>query len=95
MNCVKCKRSAKCDIIPVTLCLKLDVYFSGPLCRELLPNLPCEGVFAIDAVLRKGPSVNCEAVIWQWQDDRSTWHSYMPIDSKIIEVSIAIRSFLC
>ena len=37
-------------------------------------------------MLRKGPNLHSEAVIWQWQDDRTIWHSYTPIDSKIIEV---------
>lgn len=54
--------------------------------RELLPKLPSDGVFAIDAMLRKGPNLHNEAVLWQWQDDRAIWHSYTPIDSKIIEV---------
>ena len=38
--------------------------------------------------MRKGSGASIDAVIWQWKDDRSLWHPYTPIDSKIIEVSL-------
>lgn len=56
--------------------------------RELMPKLPSDGIFAVDAMLRKGNSVNTDAVVWQWRDDRGMWHPYTPIDSRIIEVSL-------
>ncbi|XP_041350022.1 E3 ubiquitin-protein ligase TRIP12-like isoform X2 [Gigantopelta aegis] len=57
------------------------------LIGELLPKLPSDGLFSIDVMLRKGCSVNNDAVVWQWQDDRSMWHPYTPIDSKIVEAA--------
>ncbi|XP_025078831.1 E3 ubiquitin-protein ligase TRIP12-like isoform X3 [Pomacea canaliculata] len=64
-----------------------ELYEIVCLIGELLPKLPSDGVFAIDAMLRKGPNLHNEAVSWQWQDDRAIWHSYTPIDSKIIEAA--------
>lgn len=76
------------------MCIKVDtktlaerLILDAISCRELLPKLPADGIFAIDNSLRKGSGSVCnDAVVWQWQDDRGTWHSYTPIDSKIIEV---------
>ena len=39
-------------------------------------------------MLSKGSGASIDAVIWQWKYDRSLWHPYTPIDSKIIEVSL-------
>ncbi|XP_070173831.1 E3 ubiquitin-protein ligase TRIP12-like isoform X3 [Littorina saxatilis] len=64
-----------------------ELYEIVCLIGELLPKLPSDGVFAIDSMLRKGPNLHNEAVTWQWQDDRAIWHSYTPIDSKIIEAA--------
>lgn len=56
-------------------------------CRELLPRLPTDGIFAVDGCARKGP-VQCrgESVSWQWKDDRGHWRPYSLVDSRIIEV---------
>ena len=54
-----------------------------------MPTLPTDGIFSIDLLMRKGSGANIDAVIWQWKDDRSLWHPYTPIDSKIIEVDLA------
>ncbi|XP_076454353.1 E3 ubiquitin-protein ligase TRIP12-like isoform X2 [Babylonia areolata] len=62
-----------------------ELYEIVCLIGELLPKLPSDGVFSIDAMLRKGPNLHNEAVIWQWQDDRSIWHPYSSIDCKLIE----------
>ena len=53
-----------------------------------MPTLPTDGIFSIDLLMRKGSGASIDAVIWQWKDDRSLWHPYTPIDSKIIEVSL-------
>jgi hypothetical protein len=50
--------------------------------------LPSDGIFQIDNLMRKGSLTHVDAVIWQWKDDRNMWHSYSPIDSKIIEVGL-------
>ncbi|KAL8586262.1 hypothetical protein ACOMHN_003777 [Nucella lapillus] len=62
-----------------------ELYEIVCLIGELLPKLPSDGVFSIDAMLRKGPNLHNEAVVWQWQDDRSIWHPYSSIDCKLIE----------
>lgn len=53
---------------------------------ELMPCLPREGIFAVDAMLKKGSAQTTEGAIWQWRDDRGLWHPYNRIDSRIIEV---------
>jgi len=56
------------------------------MCRELMPKLPTDGLFAIDSMLRKSSSQPTDCVIWQWLDDHGMWHPYSVIDSRIIEV---------
>lgn len=56
---------------------------------ELMPCLPREGIFAVDAMLKKGSAQTTEGAIWQWRDDRGLWHPYNRIDSRIIEVCSA------
>ena len=56
------------------------------VCRELMPKLPTDGLFAIDSMLRKSSSQPTDCVIWQWLDDHGMWHPYSIIDSRIIEV---------
>ena len=53
-----------------------------------MPKLPSDGIFSVDAMLRKGSQINTDAVIWQWRDDRSLWHPYSIIDSRIVEVGV-------
>lgn len=53
---------------------------------ELLPNLPSDGIFLVDALLCK-PQQKAEQGLWQWRDDRGLWHTYSWIDSKIIEAA--------
>ncbi|XP_064615750.1 E3 ubiquitin-protein ligase TRIP12-like [Liolophura sinensis] len=64
-----------------------EMYEIVCLIGELMPKLPSDGIFAVDAMLRKGNSVNTDAVVWQWRDDRGMWHPYTPIDSRIIEAA--------
>lgn len=53
-----------------------------------MPCLPREGIFAVDAMLKKGSVHTTEAAVWQWRDDRGLWHPYNRIDSRIIEVTV-------
>ena len=67
-----------------------ELYEMVSLIGELMPKLPSDGIFAIDALLRKGGMTNTDAVIWQWRDDRGMWHPYTLIDSRIVEVRSVI-----
>ena len=53
-----------------------------------MPALPTTGLFTIDVLLKKHPSLVMfdEDVSWQWKDDKGSWRSYSPIDNRIIEV---------
>ncbi|XP_052815932.1 E3 ubiquitin-protein ligase TRIP12-like isoform X2 [Mya arenaria] len=64
-----------------------ELYEIVCLIGELLPVLPGDGIFSIDALMRKGSLTSVDAVCWQWKDDRNLWHNYSPIDSKIIEAA--------
>ena len=41
---------------------------------ELMPPLPADGIFAVDALL-PGAYIR-DPVLWQWQDDRGNWDTY-------------------
>lgn len=64
-------------------------YFSFFLTRELMPALPTTGLFSVNSLLMKHPSLALgeQEVTWQWKDDKGVWQSYSPIDSRIIEVN--------
>lgn len=64
-----------------------ELYELTSLIGELMPQLPCDGVFAIDIMLRKGNQTVTDVVVWQWRDDRDVWHPYTAIDNKIIEAA--------
>ncbi|CAH1781422.1 unnamed protein product [Owenia fusiformis] len=64
-----------------------ELYELVCLIGELMPKLPTDGIFAVDSMLRRHPTVNTDAVIWQWRDDRGLWHPYTTIDSRIIEAA--------
>ncbi|XP_052218873.1 E3 ubiquitin-protein ligase TRIP12-like isoform X2 [Dreissena polymorpha] len=64
-----------------------ELYEIVCLIGELLPMLPSDGIFSVDALMRKGSLFSVDAVAWQWKDDRNMWHNYSPIDSKIIEAA--------
>lgn len=68
---------------------KIFPFFIFPS-SELMPCLPREGIFAVDAMLKKGSAQTTEGAIWQWRDDRGLWHPYNRIDSRIIEVKKAL-----
>ncbi|XP_066540720.1 E3 ubiquitin-protein ligase TRIP12 isoform X2 [Hoplias malabaricus] len=62
-----------------------ELYELTSLICELMPCLPREGIFAVDAMLKKGSAHTTEGAVWQWRDDRGLWHPYNRIDSRIIE----------
>ncbi|CAH0556432.1 unnamed protein product [Brassicogethes aeneus] len=57
------------------------------LIGELMPKLPTDGIFAVDALLERPASVAKDQPVWQWRDDRGLWHPYGPVDSRIIEAA--------
>lgn len=57
------------------------------LIGELMPRLPLDGIFAVDALLDR-PTLNTQdQVQWQWRDDRGAWHNYSTIDSRLVEAA--------
>ncbi|RZF46922.1 hypothetical protein LSTR_LSTR013234 [Laodelphax striatellus] len=75
-----------------------ELYEITSLIGELMPRLPQDGIFAVDSLLERsggggggvppaGSTLSSDAVCWQWRDDRGLWHSYSPIDSRIIEAA--------
>ncbi|XP_039296101.1 E3 ubiquitin-protein ligase TRIP12 isoform X2 [Nilaparvata lugens] len=71
-----------------------ELYEITSLIGELMPRLPQDGIFAVDSLLERsgaggvaGGAAPGDTVCWQWRDDRGLWHSYSPIDSRIIEAA--------
>ena len=62
-----------------------ELYEITCLVSELLPALPGDGVFAVDALLCSPGTIVKDPVVWQWQDDRATWHTYGYNDCRLIE----------
>nr|XP_013111631.1 unnamed protein product [Stomoxys calcitrans] len=64
-----------------------ELYEITCLIGELMPRLPTDGIFVVDALLDR-PTINTQdQVQWQWRDDRGTWHNYSAIDSRMIEAA--------
>ena len=51
-----------------------ELYEITSLVAELMPPLPADGIFAVDALL-PGAYIR-DPVLWQWQDDRGNWDTY-------------------
>ncbi|XP_025418550.1 E3 ubiquitin-protein ligase TRIP12 [Sipha flava] len=72
-----------------------ELYEVTCLIGELMPRLPADGLFSVDSLLDRhgiygaipGSGSSQQMVQWQWRDDRSMWHSYTSLDSRIIEVA--------
>lgn len=64
-----------------------ELYEITCLIGELMPRLPSNGIFVIDAFLDRPQTSIQDQIQWQWRDDRGTWHSYSSIDSKMIEAA--------
>ncbi|XP_071951146.1 E3 ubiquitin-protein ligase TRIP12-like isoform X2 [Antedon mediterranea] len=76
--------SVEIELIPRT---PPELYEITSLIGELMPRLPSDGIFTVDAMLKKGSVQVQEHVVWQWRDDRGMWHPYTRIDNKIIEAA--------
>ncbi|KAK2164418.1 hypothetical protein NP493_1414g01032 [Ridgeia piscesae] len=51
-------------------------------------ELPTNGIFCVDSLLRRGSSpAASSAISWQWRDDRGSWHTYAAVDSNMIEAA--------
>lgn len=64
-----------------------ELYEITSLIGELMPCLPTDGFFAVDAWLTKPSTVHQDSVQWQWRDDRAVWHCYSAIDGRIVEAA--------
>ena len=54
---------------------------------DLMPRLPNDGIFCVDALLERSNGNSQDAVQWQWRDEKGVWRSYSAIDSRIIEAA--------
>ncbi|XP_026293450.2 E3 ubiquitin-protein ligase TRIP12 [Frankliniella occidentalis] len=64
-----------------------ELYEITCLIGELMPRLPSDGIFSVDALLDRPQGQVQDTVQWQWKDDRGLWHAYSSIDSRIIEAA--------
>lgn len=63
-----------------------ELYEITCLIGELMPRLPTDGIFAVDAHLDRPWSANTDrAAHWQWRDDRGVWRSYSWAESRSLE----------
>ena len=53
-----------------------ELYEITSLIGELMPPLPADGIFAVDALLVRPGAYVRDPVLWQWQDDKGNWHTY-------------------
>eukprot|EP00095_Tigriopus_kingsejongensis_P008879 maker-scaffold15_size728074-snap-gene-6.27 protein:Tk08879 transcript:maker-scaffold15_size728074-snap-gene-6.27-mRNA-1 annotation:"e3 ubiquitin-protein ligase trip12 isoform x2" len=64
-----------------------ELYEITCLIAEMMPPLPADGIFAVDALLAKPGAFIRDPVLWQWQDDRGNWHTYGFNDCRVIEAA--------
>lgn len=64
-----------------------ELYEITCLIGELMPRLPNDGIFSVDALLERSGSNSQDAIQWQWRDEKGVWRSYSAIDSRIIEAA--------
>lgn len=64
-----------------------ELYEITCLIGELMPRLPNDGIFSVDALFEKPANAQQDQVSWQWRGDRGTWHSYSIMDSRAIEAA--------
>ncbi|XP_068628834.1 E3 ubiquitin-protein ligase TRIP12 [Battus philenor] len=66
--------------------LPQELYEITCLIGELMPRLPTDGIFAVDAHLDRPWSASADrAAHWQWRDDRGVWRSYSWAESRALE----------
>ncbi|XP_048481765.1 E3 ubiquitin-protein ligase TRIP12 isoform X3 [Plutella xylostella] len=67
-----------------------ELYEITCLIGELMPRLPTDGMFSVDAHLERPWAAAAErAPHWQWQDDRGVWRSYSWAESRALEAGAA------
>lgn len=59
-----------------------ELYEITCLIGELMPRLPTDGMFVVDALLERPMAGQQDMVQWQWRDDRGSWYNYSTIDSR-------------
>lgn len=64
-----------------------ELYEITCLIGELMPRLPSDGIFSVDALLERSNSAAQDAIQWQWRDEKGIWRPYSAIDSRIIEAA--------
>lgn len=64
-----------------------ELYEITCLIGELMPRLPNDGIFCVDALLERSNGNSQDAVQWQWRDEKGVWRSYSAVDSRIIEAA--------
>ena len=64
-----------------------ELYEITSLVAELMPPLPADGIFAVDALLVRPGAYIRDPVLWQWQDDKGNWHTYGYNDCRLIEAA--------
>ena len=64
-----------------------ELYEITSLIAELMPPLPADGIFAVDALLVRPGAYIRDPVLWQWQDDKANWHTYGYNDCRLIEAA--------
>ncbi|KAL4705000.1 hypothetical protein ACJJTC_009788 [Scirpophaga incertulas] len=66
--------------------LPQELYEITCLIGELMPRLPTDGIFAVDAYLDRPWSAPTDrSAHWQWRDDRGVWRSYSWAESRALE----------
>ncbi|KAL0895540.1 hypothetical protein ABMA27_011643 [Loxostege sticticalis] len=66
--------------------LPQELYEITCLIGELMPRLPTDGIFAVDAHLDRPWSAPTDRTAhWQWRDDRGVWRSYSWAESRALE----------
>ncbi|XP_026324123.1 E3 ubiquitin-protein ligase TRIP12 isoform X4 [Hyposmocoma kahamanoa] len=70
--------------------LPQELYEITCLIGELMPRLPTDGIFAVDAHLdRPWSAATDRTPHWQWRDDRGVWRSYSWAESRALEAGAA------
>lgn len=65
-----------------------ELYEMTCLIGELMPKLPSDGIFVVDALLERPNNAIPDTVQWQWRDEQGHWHPYGSWDSRMIEVCL-------
>jgi len=64
-----------------------ELYEITSLIAELMPKLPSDGIFAVEALFNKQSFTQTDEIVWQWKDDTGVWQSYNQLDSRLLETS--------